>query len=62
MNRLRCLAAAACLGLAACGAPPAVDPECHANRSWFPQRAAIGVWDACVRHLGEPWCQQCLVQ
>jgi hypothetical protein len=64
VNRLRrlVLVAAALLLAAACAAPPPADPECEAHRSWFPQRAAIGVWDDCVRHLGEAWCRRCLIQ
>jgi len=54
-----CLAAAL---LAACGAPVPEDPVCYANRSWFPRRAAEGVWDDCVRQFGTEWCQKCLWQ
>jgi hypothetical protein len=61
-SRRRALLAAATLLAAACAAPPPVDPECQAHASWFPQRASEGVWDDCVRHLGEPWCRKCLWQ
>ena len=57
------LAAAALIAVGCTAAPPAgVDAECYANRSWFPQRASEGVWDDCVRQLGEAWCRKCLWQ
>jgi len=48
--------------LAACGTPIPEDAACHENRSWYPRRAAEGVWDDCVRHFGAEWCRKCLWQ
>ncbi|MBC5782730.1 hypothetical protein H8N03_07215 [Ramlibacter sp. USB13] len=59
---LRAGLAVAALAVAACGTPVAEAPDCHANRSWFPKRAAEGVWDDCVRQFGAAWCQKCLWQ
>jgi hypothetical protein len=38
------------------------DPDCHAYRSYFPQRSSIGLHDECTRRLGEAVCRKCLVQ
>ena len=59
---LRLALATVALLVAACGTPIPEDAACHANRSWFPRRAAEGVWDDCVRHFGPEWCQKCLWQ
>ena len=56
--------AASLLGVACTTTPSplALDAECYANRSWFPQRASEGMWDECVRQFGAAWCHKCLVQ
>ena len=69
MNIRSFLTVAAALLSIGCTAPQGnpiaameADPQCQPYSGYFRQRSSIGLQDECTRHMGEAYCQRCLVR